>query len=770
MSLTEKTPTKRKSETDEEDETVETTTVTRSLANEFYSSQTIKQTQTFVIVGVIDPRTEQNISIYRAIADGVISRTNGLYCNPDTGESMPIPEAMTRGLIKVEFTDTSVEMGELVTQGIIRATTSTEIVSYMVHKVVDPVTGNLISILEAVDSGIIDLTLGQYHNTVTGERISIPDAIERGLLQVEVVDTQPRPDVTDGGVIDDKPGVVVTGVMNPKTGKHVNLPEAIKLGIIDMENGTYHDPVTGETMPITTAISRGYIKVRPADPEKDRNSIHIIPGCMIGDFDITPVQSATSVAIFGKLKDKLDLQQKGIYEQATNEDLTIEEAFEGGILGFDPLSIANIDGHKYSLPAASVLGLIEPTTMAKILETVEPYALQKRIDSKEVSPTTGKYRDPRMRRLMSLDEAIAAERIDSDLVFFTHIPSQNVTSLTSAVENQQWDTKTGMLMEGGMEMTLEQAIAQGIVDPEISSEKIVARVASLKFLKTFLDTDDKQVTLPWKQASGSLDDAVLSGALNVGRASFVNAADGTTLSLPEAVDKKLIDMETAKNVYEVLSSCSLGAVIADGCIDANTGDYIDEETGARMSLMDAIEKGCLDPSCVFLVDNATHQVKSLQAFIEDGQFNPVSGRFVDPNSNQELTIASAIHHGVIAADFNADEFIREKSTLADLINSAKLNIAKVSFDAPNGEQMTLKESLANGFLTLNSVVQVDPTTGHVVLASDGDIVRSLIDTKGSLDWVGEVETSLAKLTTPSTSKQGIQEHLAKCQVGCSNHI
>lgn len=766
MTLAEKTPTKRKPETEETEtvETEQTETVTRSLSNDFYSSQTIKQTQTFVIVGVIDPRTDEEISIFHAIQDSVISRAHGLYCNPVTGISMPIPEAMNRGLIKVEYTDTSIEMGELVTQGIIRATTSTEVVSYMVHKVVDPETSDLISILEAVQRGIIDLALGQYHNTVTGERLSIPDAIEQGLLQVEVADRQPRTDIVDG--TNDSPGVVVVGVMNPGTGKHVNLPEAIKLGIIDMQNGAYRDPITGETMPIATAISRGFIKVRPADPEKDRNSIHVIPGHLIGDIDFEPGQTEISSAIYGKLKDKLDLQQKGIYEQATSEELTIEEAFESGILGFDPLSIANIEGQKYSLCEASVLGLIEPTTMASILETVEPYCLQRLIDSKELNPATGKYRDPRLRRLMPLDEAISAKRVDSDLVFYTHVPSHGITSLSSAVDSQQWNPKTGMVMEAGEEMTLEQAISQGIVDPEIDSAKAVTQAASLKFLKTFLDTEQKQVSLPWKKEAESLDHAILSGALDIGRSSFVNATDGRAFSLPEAVDMKLIEPETAKNIYEVLSSCSLSAVIADGCIDPKTGKYIDEETNAKMSMHEAIERGSLDPTCVFLVDNATHKVKSLQAFIEDGQFNPASGKFVDPNTNQEVTIARAIEQGIIAADFSTDEFIKEKCTLAELINGAKLNTAKAQFDAPNGQQMSLKESLANGFLTLNSLVQLEPQTGHVVLAGDGDIVKALIDTKGNLDWVGEVETSLAQQMAPSSSKQDIQQHLAQCQVRC----
>ena len=66
---------------------------------------TSKETKTFTIVGVIDPRDDETISIYRAICEGIISQRQGLYINPDTQESMPIPDAMNKGLILVEFTD-----------------------------------------------------------------------------------------------------------------------------------------------------------------------------------------------------------------------------------------------------------------------------------------------------------------------------------------------------------------------------------------------------------------------------------------------------------------------------------------------------------------------------------------------------------------------------------------------------------------------------------------------------------------------------------------
>ena len=46
---------------------------------------------------------------------------------------MPIPEAMNRGFILVEFTNTSVEADELVRRGVITVATSNEIITYNVQ-------------------------------------------------------------------------------------------------------------------------------------------------------------------------------------------------------------------------------------------------------------------------------------------------------------------------------------------------------------------------------------------------------------------------------------------------------------------------------------------------------------------------------------------------------------------------------------------------------------------------------------------------------------
>ena len=46
---------------------------------------------------------------------------------------MPIPEAMNRGLILVEYTNRSVEVGDLIRRGIITVATNIETITYSVQ-------------------------------------------------------------------------------------------------------------------------------------------------------------------------------------------------------------------------------------------------------------------------------------------------------------------------------------------------------------------------------------------------------------------------------------------------------------------------------------------------------------------------------------------------------------------------------------------------------------------------------------------------------------
>ncbi len=55
------------------------------------------------VPGVIDPSSNEEVSMQKAVMLGIINSANGTYVNSVTGESFPIPVAMNAGLIKVPY-------------------------------------------------------------------------------------------------------------------------------------------------------------------------------------------------------------------------------------------------------------------------------------------------------------------------------------------------------------------------------------------------------------------------------------------------------------------------------------------------------------------------------------------------------------------------------------------------------------------------------------------------------------------------------------------
>ena len=141
-----------------------------------------------------------------------------------------------------------------------------------------------------MERGIIDENTGRYVNPLTGDSISIQDAVDRGFLDVEVNERKARDstaDTVDGphtnglktdlnmngpqSALTDN-DLIVEEIRDPRTGKLLTLEEAIKRGIVDLENGVYRDPRTGKKISLVEAIQRGDLKVRLADPVNDMDN------------------------------------------------------------------------------------------------------------------------------------------------------------------------------------------------------------------------------------------------------------------------------------------------------------------------------------------------------------------------------------------------------------------------------------------------------------------------------------------------------------------
>ena len=642
--------------------------------------------------------------------------------------------------------------------------------------------------LQAVERGIIDAKNGLYVDPITGKAIPISQAIDMGLVDVTTVDTR-KHDSPDGllGSPNAKylnKDIVVLSVTDPRSGREISLERAIQEGIIDPKNGLYMDPVTGEVMSLIEALKRSYLKARIAEPGEKEDVIkarilQISAGKNDQEVDLEGLLKAQgtpaltkpqemNVSIFSALRKRLDVNMRGIRELTSGKDLTIQEAFDGGVLEMSPLRITNADGDKFSLQEATMMGIVNPVTAKELLTAIEPYGLQRLIDQGLIDPVSGEFIDPNTGIRMTLKDAIVKGLIDPDMVFYTEGPSNTIMTLGTAIDDKKFDPKTGRFVDPktGQSLSIAEASVAKVIDPNIDAQKITDQISALRFLRAFMDTSTKGIKDPRTGKDISVEEAVLAGILDIQNVEYVNLDTEQSMSIPEAVDAKLIDPKTAKKIFGAISKMALGEAIMQAQIDPNTGKFIHPDTKRKLTVKDAIETGLLDPATVFFVDPTSNKVTSLSSFIEEGRFNPVTGKFKDPLTNLEISISNAVKKGIIDPHIDPDVYIEEKLPIQELLDSGKVSASKGIFVAPDGQQMSLKEALSNGYLTPASLVKVDHKTGHVTIADDGvDIVRALMDTKKSIDWLTGVETGVASQPKPSEDLAELDEQLTIHKVG-----
>ncbi|XP_053386476.1 dystonin-like isoform X4 [Mercenaria mercenaria] len=743
------------------------------------ASGVLRDTKSFVIAGVIDPRTKQQLSVFQALSNGILDQVNGTYRNPDTGEVMSIPEAIQRGLIIADFKEHH-QNGHAINGGFTPMKNKMQTVMYPVEGVIDPKTGEWIGVKEAITSGIIDPRTGSYTNPLTGEKMSILEAVQNGYL---VADPSLLDEITEENgmytcVDFSDVSYDVQSVVNPSTGEELTLKRAIQDGVIDPMNSLYRNPHTGETMALADAIKKGFIKVRPVDSSTPSENIltfkqlHIkkqkfVPGAgdiLEGLDEYDGEERDPNKKLANKLRSKHDVSVP-LMKNSGKREISLEEAVSQGLIDFAKNQFKLPGQEPMSIEEAVQKKLVSPKAAKQILDVYKDNSLGHLIDEGKFDPDTGLVTDPNTGHTISLQAAISQRIIDPNSVFLFDNNSGKVISLAAAIENGLFNPETGKFVDPktGEEMTLSDAVLKGLVQTHINPDKIVESNEMLSKLSQLTDPSVKCVVSPLSGEEISLEDAIKQGILDLKNGQYVNPVTGEVMPLADAIKAGKIDPRLCVPLLEALNDMSLKDLADRGIINLKNGVITDPKTGQRMTMAEAIENGIFDPNSVMLVDNETGNIVSLGSLIDSGIFDPEIGKFRNPQTGEVMSLQEAIDRGLIDTEINPDVFADTSSTLRDLIDSNRVNPRTTSFIAPNGQKMSLRDALANGFLTMTSKVKVDPASGDVSLASEEEeVVQSLLDIKDKSEWLQDIERRLAQHKPPSERLETLEKQREDC--------
>ena len=144
-----------------------------------------RETNPYTIKYVFDPTSEEKLSVSKAIDKGILNTHNGTY-KTETGDTMSIPDAISSGLVAVEYhNDQGNSKPEVVTK------------TYSVHGVVDQIKKNKVTFQEAVRQGLLDKETGDYINNKTGARVPVQEAIMKGFIKARIVADPSKLDIGD---------------------------------------------------------------------------------------------------------------------------------------------------------------------------------------------------------------------------------------------------------------------------------------------------------------------------------------------------------------------------------------------------------------------------------------------------------------------------------------------------------------------------------------------------------------------------------------------
>lgn len=692
--------------------------VTKTPTSDDAATRSLPGSKSYTVVGAIDPRSKSRVDVNTALKHGIIDQANGLYMGlDDAGQQfqIPISEAIKRGLV---FTETT---GTVPSQEGSRYINTTK--TFSVQCVIDPVTGEQISIADAIQRGIVAENKGLY-TLPTGETIPLTEAVNHGFIIADVRQstlTASEPAGHANEIITFREvAYTLKSIIDPRTNRELSIAEAVSLGILDCAASEYHHPVSGEVLSLGEAVTRGLVCVERGRPSADKGAEsreEKVPSIHIDDeADAREEMSNEELS-----EERQTFQIAGVVDPESGDMIPYNEAIENGLIDeARGVYINPKTGQRMPITEALECGLIvgQLVHQTEKKQLFQSSVVARRIDDLATvfDPLTGtqiqvskaiqmgligrdleSYYNPATDETMSIDEAI---RRGLAITRSASAAKKSATEGVTAVVD--WDTCMILEQNTGRKFTAEEALHKGLID-ETTARMIDYKQAEKRSAGPVMD-EDVQITIRTtevveqplsaitieetilstqhaaeKEFEGQLsfDAAVKLGLFNIKMGKFLNPLSGDVISLSDAVSSRLINSRLPALVdLRTGKVCTLDEAFDRQLISAYTG---------RLDMSKIFAANItLDPR--FLADVDCNLELNIEDAIACRLYDVESGQLLHPVTRQKLRLSDAVKHGVITGDIT------------------------IIVNLETGVRMSLTEALDGGL--------INRQTGKMILSAD----------------------------------------------------
>ena len=249
-------------------------TLKEAVTNKYISNDLYKQLTAFS--GIVDPNSGEDCTLIQAIQKDLFNPENNTVKDTSSGKFIPLDQAVLNGLLsrvdadsirgdgstvtfitqsQAVFSDEDLKsstkrlgLGEIIERGwyvpqtgkIIDPVSGRELtildacdkglINPNKKEIKDSRSGKHLSLIEAVSQGVIDPENGKYINKSNNQKLSLDDAFQRKLIDSPATLTRA---LSERAILDDG------RVIDPQTGRTVSFKEALDTGVIDFDVKMY---------------------------------------------------------------------------------------------------------------------------------------------------------------------------------------------------------------------------------------------------------------------------------------------------------------------------------------------------------------------------------------------------------------------------------------------------------------------------------------------------------------------------------------------------
>lgn len=672
---------------------------------------------------IVDTRNDTKVTVAEAIKCGILNAKNGRYMHGLSMEKLPFKEARRRQLIVKPMTlkdccDLEIidDKGKIASPAhrskltIVEAISRGVLDSGNVKSIVDTRTGEMVTLADSLNSGIIKDD-GTYCDMLKAVEYPISQAVEKGLIT----------SVTQKTIFD------IDGFKDPVSGEYISLNAALLKGLISSKSGgTFTvDLATGETVSLNEAEERGYI--RPEVLEMLNRGIGI-------------TENGREVSVLeAVLLGLLDPKSGQLLDPRSKRIVPLEEAIKRGLITPDGAalltSLLNI-----AVTTQTVTKTVKRyVTMMETGEVTRDYKIsyEEALNSGFIDESTNEFRDPDTGVTMSIEDAIEQSLLGDDAArHITHssrerTPDSSRTTFESTLTADVDDVLTSRRSRsppraiGTVTTIITKEIAprasstptkESSVTMTITPSSTTASVVSVSSVRdsTAL-TDAKDLSSTKISESSKWTSEITSKSSSLEETHTVTHAVGTSKS-PLSDEKPMEEGKTI-SVTPVSRTSEIARLEKE---HAYTDKRVFELPTDGWTLSEAIDRKFFDPTTGLFIIPGTDRLVSFEECIKLQIINPNSGFVIDPNNGRKVSLVRSLEKNILdsTGHYSFPQKISMKEAIADGLVILE---SETSIENDNTNQRLLQITRVSGKPDIVQLTRAGDPSQHTEIKTTDEI-------------------------------------------------